>query len=130
MNSLFSILTLLADDPDLKRAAEQTTEDGGGGGGLQQMFWFMMPVLAVMLVLQIMMRRNESSEKTKRDELIGTLKKNDPVTTIGGIKGTFVSASEDKTEVTIKVDDNTRLKIEASAIREFTPKKGEEEAKS
>lgn len=125
MNSWLNYFTILADD--LERVPKAAEAEGQGGWGFMGI---MLPALAVMLVLQIIMRRGDSSEKTKREQLIAGLKKNDPVVTIGGIKGTFISISEDKSEITIKVDDTTRLKIEASAIREFGANKSEEQAKS
>lgn len=126
MNSWLTTIFVLADE--LERAPKETTPSGGDGSW--GFMTIMLPALAVMLVLQIILRRGESSEKTKREQLIGELKKNDPIVTIGGIKGTFVSISEDKSEITIKVDDNTRLKVEASAIREFGVKKAEQAANS
>jgi preprotein translocase subunit YajC len=41
-----------------------------------------------------------------------------------------VSVSEDKNEVTIRVDDNTRLKMQASAIREVVVRESKEKEKS
>ena len=49
--------------------------------------------------------------------MLGRLKKNDRVLTAGGIIGTFVSISEDKSEITLRVDDNTRLKFRADYVR-------------
>lgn len=82
------------------------------------MMIYLMGGLAIVMIVQLLFGRTESKEKARRDKMIGALKKNDPVVTIGGILGTVVSVSEDKREVTIKVDDNTRLKMQASAIRE------------
>ncbi len=125
----YNTLLVLADDT-LQRAPVAP-----GDGQPPQNPWggiltIMLPAIAVMLIIQMVMRRSEAGDKKRRVDQLASLKKNDPVVTIGGIKGTFVSASEDKAEITIKVDDNTRLKVEASAIREFGPKKTEEQAKS
>jgi len=95
-----------------------------------QLMVMLIPTLIVIMAMQFMFSRNDNKEKSKRDDMIGGLKKNDPVVTIGGIMGTFVSASEDKSEVTIKVDDNTRLKMQASALREIPSKETAEAAKS
>ncbi len=80
------------------------------------------PPVILLFIMQTMFGRNDNKDKTKQNEFIATLKKNDPVVTIGGIYGTFISVSEDKTEVTIKVDENSRLKMQASAIRQVSAK--------
>lgn len=83
------------------------------------------PPLLLLFVMQTIFGRSDSKDKNRRNELIKSLNKNDPVVTIGGILGTVVTISEDKEVVTIKVDDGTRLKMQANAIREVvsTPDK-------
>ena len=103
-------------------AAEEVPAKPEGSAWSSQFLIVMVPTLAFMILLQVLFSRNDSKEKTKRDDMISRLKKDDPIITIGGILGTFVSASQDKTEVTIKVDDKTRLKFQASAIREVSAK--------
>ena len=51
------------------------------------------------------------------DDLLKSLKKNDRVVTIGGIIGTVANVTPDGKEVTLKVDDNTRLKMLRSSIQ-------------
>lgn len=87
---------------------------------------YLLPALIIIIIGQVFFGRADAREKNKRDRMIGALKKNDPIVTIGGILGTVVSVSEDKREVTIKVDDNTRLKMLASAIREVVPKESKD----
>lgn len=82
--------------------------------------------LVIFMVVQMLFGRTEAKERARREAMIGNLKKNDQVVTIGGIIGHVVSVSEDKTEVTIRVDDNTRLKMQASAIREPIANKAKE----
>ena len=48
--------------------------------------------------------------------MISTLKKNDRIITIGGIHGTVVSVASDSKVVTIRIDDNTRMKLNRTAI--------------
>jgi preprotein translocase subunit YajC len=102
----------------------------GGPGGLSSMLTYLVPIALIFLVFQFLIARPQRREQAKRDELIKSLKKNDPVTTIGGIIGTVVSISEDGSEVTVKVDDNTRIKFRRDAIRDVIrkgdpPKEGE-----
>lgn len=83
-----------------------------------QFMVYLMGGLVIFTIVQLLFGRTESKERARREQLIGSLKKNDPVVTIGGILGNVVSVSEDKSEVTIRVDDATRLKVQAAAIRE------------
>jgi preprotein translocase subunit YajC len=74
-------------------------------------------------VMLYMSMRAQKRDQQRRLDTIRALKKNDPVVTIGGIIGTVVSVSEDGSEVTLKmVDDTTRIKFRADAIRDVTVK--------
>jgi preprotein translocase subunit YajC len=102
----------------------------GGPDGLSSMLTYLVPIALIFLVFQFLIARPQRREQAKRDELIKSLKKNDPVVTIGGIIGTVVSVSEDGSEVTVKVDDNARIKFRRDAIRDVirrtdTPREGE-----
>jgi preprotein translocase subunit YajC len=55
------------------------------------------------------------------------MKKNDRIITIGGLIGTVASISNDGKEVTIKVDDNTRLKFLSNSIREVISEKSKDD---
>ncbi|MCA9078910.1 MAG: preprotein translocase subunit YajC [Planctomycetaceae bacterium] len=127
MWSWLNTLLILADDTlqrvpvDPGEAAKQNENPWGG------LLTIMLPALAFMLLVQMMLKRGESGESKRRTDQIAALKKNDPIVTSGGIKGTFVSASQDKSEITIKIDDNTRMKIEAWAIRDFPKSSSSEE---
>lgn len=83
---------------------------------------FLIPFVIIILMYQIIVARPQRREQAKRDELLKSLKKNDPVVTIGGIIGSVVSVSEDGSEVTVKVDDNARIKFRRDAIRDVVRK--------
>lgn len=82
-----------------------------------------LPVLVVWYLLIIM---PQNRERAKRQEMLKSLKKNDAVVTIGGIIGTVVNVSENGEEVTVRVDDNARLKLRRDAIREVVLKEKSE----
>lgn len=92
--------------------------DAQGGGGMLSMLILFGPPLLLLFVMQTIFGRTEAKDKARHSELVSSLRKNDPIVTIGGILGTVVSVSEDKETVTVRVDDGTRLKMQASAIRE------------
>lgn len=83
---------------------------------------FLIPFVIIILMYQLIVARPQRREQAKRDELMKSLKKNDPVVTIGGIIGSVVSVSEDGSEVTVKVDDNARIKFRRDAIRDVIRK--------
>lgn len=105
-DSWISPLILLAAD------AAEKQKDGS------MPFWIMIvPAILIFLVFQFMFGGQNRKEKKRKEELLNTLKKNDRIVTIGGITGTVASVSEDHQYVTIKVEDNTRIKMLASSIQ-------------
>ena len=78
----------------------------------------LLPYLAVISVLYFVMSSPKRRDQSRRDQALSNLKKNDRVVTIGGIFGNVVSVSTDGKEVTLKVDDSTRIKFRKSAIAE------------
>ncbi len=78
----------------------------------------MVPYLAVITLLYFLMSSPKRRDQARRDEALKNLKKNDRVVTIGGIFGNVVSVSTDGKEVTLKVDDSTRIKFRKTAIAE------------
>jgi preprotein translocase subunit YajC len=78
----------------------------------------MVPYLAVIAVLYFVMSSPKRRDQARRDEALKNLKKNDRVVTIGGIFGSVVSVSTDGKDVTLKVDDSTRIRFRKTAIAE------------
>ncbi len=50
-------------------------------------------------------------DRKKHELMMNELKQNDRIVTVGGILGSVASISNDGKEVTIKVDDKTRLRV-------------------
>jgi preprotein translocase subunit YajC len=91
---------------------------GGANPPQGGMFVLLMPILVAFAVMLFMSTRQNKREQTKRMQMIRGLSKNDRVVTIGGILGSVVSISEDASEVTLKMVDDSRIKFRADAIRE------------
>jgi len=68
--------------------------------------WVMLLMFAV--IYFVMMRPQKKKQQQHKD-MLGNLKKNDRVRTIGGIIGTIVDVRDD--EVVLKVDESTNTKI-------------------
>jgi preprotein translocase subunit YajC len=75
------------------------------------------PAVAIGLLWYFLLLRPQKREQARRDQLLSALKKNDRVVTIGGIVGTVANLSQDGKEVTLKVDDNTRIRFLRSSIQ-------------
>lgn len=96
---------ILAEDENKQPAAE-----GPGIGS------FLLPMVAIFAVYYFLMIRPRSNKEKARRSALDELKKNDRVHTIGGILGTITGFSSDGREVTIRVDDNSRITMLRSAI--------------
>lgn len=118
INSWNSLLLLA------QEVAENGAGDAAGNGagneappapGLGGILIWVVPIMVVWFVMFVL---PQNKERAARQEMLKSLKKNDPVVTIGGILGTVSHISEDGKEVTLKIDDNTRVKMQREAIRE------------
>jgi len=76
-----------------------------------------LPFIAIAVLFYFMLIRPQSRERQAREAMLKALKKNDRVITIGGIIGTVANLGPDDREVTIKVDDNTKLRMLRSSIQ-------------
>ena len=65
----------------------------------------------------LLIRPNQRRER-ERKNMLGALKKNDHVVTIGGIKGVIVSLKPEENEVLLRVDEatGTKLRVTLSSI--------------
>lgn len=82
------------------------------------MLALLFPLLAIGVLWYFLLLRPQRREQAKREELLQALKKNDRVVTIGGMIGTIANMSQDGKEVTLKIDDNTRVRMRRSSIHE------------
>jgi preprotein translocase subunit YajC len=106
---MLTTLLLFADDPPK------------GGGDPFSAYTMLLPLLAIGVLFYFMMLRPMRKQEAERKSLVDNLKKNDKVLTSAGILGTVIGVSETEDEVTVKVDDNTRLKmIKSSIVKNIT----------
>jgi preprotein translocase subunit YajC len=96
----------------LAQAAEGKADNPGGS-----LLGPLMPMVLIGIVFYLVLLRPQRREKKRRDDLLKAIKKNDRVVTIGGIIGTVSNIPADGKEVTLKVDDNTRIRVLRSSIQ-------------
>jgi preprotein translocase subunit YajC len=93
-------------------------------GGELMMF---LPLIAIAVFFYFFVYRHQRREQDTHKAMLAQLKKNDKVQTIGGIIGSVANISPDGQEVTLKVDDNTRIKFIRSAIQKVVSPETEAE---
>lgn len=118
MHSWLNFTFLLADE-----AADNAVEPSPWGGLLP-------PMIMIAVFYYFMLLRPRAAEDRKRKEILDGLKKNDKVVTAGGIIGTVAQVSNDGQEVTLKVDDSTRIKFRRSSVSSVLTDEKDDAAKS
>jgi preprotein translocase subunit YajC len=93
-----------------------------------QLFSMLIPFGLIILVFYFLIIRPQNKKQKDTQAMLASIRKNDRVTTIGGIRG-VVQAVKDDT-VIIKVDDNVKLEFSKSAVSAVNSRaKGESSAK-
>jgi preprotein translocase subunit YajC len=80
-------------------------------------FSLLMPIVMIGVLFYLLIVRPEKRKQSDVAKMQANLKKNDHVVTAGGILGVVVNASQGATEVTLRVDDNTRIRVLRSSIQ-------------
>jgi preprotein translocase subunit YajC len=100
----------------------QTTPPGTAGtqaqpNFIEQNFVLLIPLVGFALVYFLWMRPAQK-ERRDREAMLNKMDKNDEVILTSGIYGTIIGVSEakDKDEITVKISDNTRIRVVKSAI--------------
>jgi preprotein translocase subunit YajC len=86
-------------------------QEGGASG---QMLTMILPFGLIILVFYFLIIRPQNKKQKETQRMLGALKKNDKVSTVGGIRGTVVSVKDDA--VVVKVDANVKLEFSKSSI--------------
>lgn len=85
------------------------------------------PFILIILIMYFLMIRPQSKKQKETQKMLDALKKGDKVITIGGIHGT-VSSIKDGNVVVVKVDDNTKIEFNRTAIASVVGDKPAQEA--
>jgi preprotein translocase subunit YajC len=78
----------------------------------------MWPIIAIVAVFWLLLIRPQQQQRRRHQAMLGALKKNDRVITVGGIYGVVTNVHREADEVTIKVDEtaNVKLRVTLSSI--------------
>ena len=122
---MYSFIALMGNS--ISSDAAGTTAAGAAGSSAYSSIIMMVVMIAIFYFLLI--RPQKKRDKEAKD-MLAALKKGDKVVTIGGIHGYVTSVKENT--VTVKVDDDTKIEFNKSAISSVTSSTTEqkEEAKA
>jgi preprotein translocase subunit YajC len=86
--------------------------------GDSSFFVTIFPFVIIFVLFYFLLIRPQRREQSRRQQMLGAVKKNDRVVTVGGIYGVVTNVHREADEVTIKVDEatNTKLRVTLSSI--------------
>ena len=93
--------------------------DGDAKGGDPSSFAIsILPFVIIFVLFYFLLIRPQRREQSRRQMMLGAVKKNDRVVTVGGIYGVVTNVHREADEVTLKVDEatNTKLRVTLSSI--------------
>ncbi len=89
-----------------------------------------LPLILIIGIMYIFMIRPQNKKQKELQKMLDSLEKGDKVITIGGIHGSISSVKKESNTVVVKVDDNTKIEFNRTAIatvvNQKTPNKTED----
>ncbi len=101
---------------------------GGAAGGPSSIAPTLITFGLVFLIFYFLIIRPQNKKQKDTKAMLASLQKGDRVVSIGGIRGTIQSLKEDT--VVIKVDTNTTLEFNRSAVAAVVERKGSGKSKA
>ena len=74
------------------------------------------PMIFIFVIFYFLLIAPMRKRQKKTQEMLSRLKKGDEVVTTGGIFGTVDALNDERNFVILRISDNTRIKIQRSAI--------------
>ena len=95
---------------DILFANAQPIQNSGGGLAA------FLPFILIMFIIYFLMIRPQTKRQKQKELMRDSLKKGDKIVTIGGIHGTIQGFKEKNTLVLIKIDNNTNITVNKTAV--------------
>ena len=73
-------------------------------------------MLGIGVLFYVMLIRPENQKRKNQSLMQDSLKKNDKIVTVGGIYGTVVNAQQGSDDVTVRIDESTRIRVQRSCV--------------
>ena len=86
-----------------------------------------LPFILIMVIIYFLMIRPQTKRQKEKEAMREGIKKGDKVITMGGIYGTIQGFKEKGRQAVIKVDNNTNITINRTAITGLAGKVKDEE---
>jgi len=100
---------------------------GSSGGGLMAY----LPFILILAIMYFLMIRPQAKRQKEKQNMLNNLKKGDNIITIGGIHGLINGfKGKEKKAVIVKVDKNTSITINRSAIAGMSDKVNDSETQA
>ena len=93
------------------------------GGGIAAF----LPFILIMFIIYFLMIRPQTKRQKEKDEMRKNIKKGNKIITMGGIYGTVQGIKEKNKKAVVKVDNNTNITINMTAIAGLAEKIKDEE---
>ena len=93
------------------------------GGGVAAF----LPFILIMFIIYFLMIRPQTKRQKEKEKMRSNIKKGDKVITMGGIYGTVQGIKDNNRKTVIKVDNNTNITINTTAIAGLADKVKDEE---
>lgn len=87
---------------------------GAPGGTDSNPIAMFLPLILIFIVFYFFIIRPQKKKESTRKKMIDAIVKGDRIITIGGVHGTVTQV--DEASVLVQVDNNTKLRIERSAL--------------
>ena len=78
------------------------------------------PMIFIFVIFYFLLIAPMRKKQKKAQEMLAKLKKGDEVVTTGGIFGTIDALNEERNFVILRISDNTKIKIQRTAIAGLT----------
>lgn len=101
---------------------------GGGTGGPASIAPTLITFGLVFLIFYFLIIRPQNKKQKETKAMLSSLQKGDKVVSIGGIRGTIQALKEDT--VVLKVDSNTTMEFNRSAVAAVLERKGSGKSKA
>ncbi|MFH1394997.1 MAG: preprotein translocase subunit YajC [Candidatus Omnitrophota bacterium] len=108
----------------LSLAFAQTGSASAPGSCATNSLMGLMPIAVIFIIFYFLLIRPQKKTQKEHAKMLSELSKNDEVVTAGGIYGTVVNIQNDI--VTLRVDENARIKIQKSSVSKLKKQKSSE----
>ncbi len=81
---------------------------------------WLVPIAIIFAIMYLMLIRPQKKRDQQRKEMLGTLKKDDEIVTIGGIIGVVTSVND--REIVLRLEDNTKIRLTRAAVSKIVNK--------